>query len=154
MSIYFPFLLCLEAYSKALGTCLINHTEILCGSYLILQNIYASSQGIGARSWQLRTVVKGSKPLCLKFPKTYRMLVHSMVIPNWVRLTGFASPQVDGEMRQKGSTKDMIFKIPFLISHISSIMTLLEGDVILTGTAYLLFLVQLLKWKYLTTTKP
>ncbi|XP_065616546.1 probable acylpyruvase FAHD1, mitochondrial isoform X2 [Quercus suber] len=41
---------------------------------------------------------------------------------------------VDGEMRQKGSTKDMIFKIPFLISHISSIMTLLEGDVILTGT--------------------
>lgn len=42
--------------------------------------------------------------------------------------------KVDGEIRQKGSTKDMIFKIPFLISHISSIMTLLEGDVILTGT--------------------
>ena len=42
--------------------------------------------------------------------------------------------KVDGEIRQKGSTKDMIFKIPFLISYISSIMTLLEGDVILTGT--------------------
>ncbi|KAK9288068.1 hypothetical protein L1049_016514 [Liquidambar formosana] len=42
--------------------------------------------------------------------------------------------KVDGEIRQKGSTKDMMFKIPFLISHISSIMTLLEGDVILTGT--------------------
>lgn len=42
--------------------------------------------------------------------------------------------KVDGEIRQKGSTKDMIFKIPFLISHISSLMTLLEGDVILTGT--------------------
>ncbi|CAB4262667.1 unnamed protein product [Prunus armeniaca] len=42
--------------------------------------------------------------------------------------------KVDGELRQKGSTKDMIFKLPFLISHISSIMTLLEGDVILTGT--------------------
>lgn len=27
----------------------------------------------------------------------------------------------------------MIFKIPFLISYISSIMTLMEGDVILTG---------------------
>ncbi|KAK4388431.1 putative acylpyruvase FAHD2, mitochondrial [Sesamum angolense] len=38
------------------------------------------------------------------------------------------------EKRQKGSTSDMIFKIPFLISHISSIFTLLEGDVILTGT--------------------
>ncbi|KAJ6430874.1 hypothetical protein OIU84_018389 [Salix udensis] len=42
--------------------------------------------------------------------------------------------KVDGEIRQKGSTKDMIFKIPFLVSHISSIMTLFEGDVILTGT--------------------
>ncbi|KAK9136847.1 hypothetical protein Sjap_007441 [Stephania japonica] len=42
--------------------------------------------------------------------------------------------KVDGEIRQQGSTRDMIFKIPFLISHISSIMTLLEGDVILTGT--------------------
>ncbi|KAF3456254.1 hypothetical protein FNV43_RR00904 [Rhamnella rubrinervis] len=42
--------------------------------------------------------------------------------------------KVDGELRQKGSTKDMIFKIPFLISHISSIMTLFEGDIILTGT--------------------
>lgn len=53
---------------------------------------------------------------------------------------GFASQQVDGEIRQKGSTKDMMFKIPFLISHISSIMTLLEGDVILTGIAWSLFL--------------
>ncbi|XP_038894590.1 probable acylpyruvase FAHD1, mitochondrial [Benincasa hispida] len=42
--------------------------------------------------------------------------------------------KVDDEFRQKGSTKDMIFKIPYLISHISSLMTLLEGDVILTGT--------------------
>ncbi|GAB4851308.1 Acylpyruvase fahd1, mitochondrial [Ancistrocladus abbreviatus] len=42
--------------------------------------------------------------------------------------------KVDGETRQKGSTTDMIFKIPFIISHISTIMTLLEGDVILTGT--------------------
>lgn len=41
--------------------------------------------------------------------------------------------KVDGEIRQKGSTRDMIFKIPYLISHISSIMTLLQGDVILTG---------------------
>ncbi|KAK4801732.1 hypothetical protein SAY86_022219 [Trapa natans] len=42
--------------------------------------------------------------------------------------------KVDDEIKQKGSTKDMIFKIPHLISHISSIMTLFEGDVILTGT--------------------
>lgn len=42
--------------------------------------------------------------------------------------------KVDEEIRQKGSTKDMIFKLPFLISFISSYMTLFEGDVILTGT--------------------
>lgn len=42
--------------------------------------------------------------------------------------------KVDNQIKQKGSTKDMIFKIPYLISHISSIMTLFEGDVILTGT--------------------
>ncbi|KAL9237816.1 hypothetical protein vseg_012320 [Gypsophila vaccaria] len=42
--------------------------------------------------------------------------------------------EVDGVPRQKGSTKDMIFTIPFLISHISSFMTLMKGDVILTGT--------------------
>ncbi|XP_056698946.1 uncharacterized protein [Spinacia oleracea] len=47
---------------------------------------------------------------------------------------------VDGESKQKGSTKDIIFKIPFLISHISSFMTLMEGDVILTGTS-LVFLI-------------
>ncbi|WRX22583.1 Fumarylacetoacetase-like [Theobroma cacao] len=51
----------------------------------------------------------------------------------WLKMH-FLSTQVDGETRQKGSTKDMIFKIPYLISHISSIMTLCEGDVILTGT--------------------
>ncbi|XP_020100482.1 acylpyruvase FAHD1, mitochondrial [Ananas comosus] len=42
--------------------------------------------------------------------------------------------KVNDVLKQKGSTRDMIFKIPFLISHISSIMTLVEGDVILTGT--------------------
>ncbi|RLM92252.1 acylpyruvase FAHD1, mitochondrial-like isoform X2 [Panicum miliaceum] len=42
--------------------------------------------------------------------------------------------KVDDELRQKGSTGDMIFKIPYLVSYISSIMTLMEGDVILTGT--------------------
>ncbi|XP_053210460.1 acylpyruvase FAHD1, mitochondrial-like [Panonychus citri] len=42
--------------------------------------------------------------------------------------------KVNGQMRQDGNTKDMIFKIPFLISHISSFFTLEPGDVILTGS--------------------
>jgi 2-keto-4-pentenoate hydratase/2-oxohepta-3-ene-1,7-dioic acid hydratase in catechol pathway len=38
------------------------------------------------------------------------------------------------EMRQLGRTKDMVFDVPTLVSYISHIMTLLPGDVILTGT--------------------
>ncbi|KAI9030592.1 hypothetical protein DFJ74DRAFT_657110 [Hyaloraphidium curvatum] len=41
---------------------------------------------------------------------------------------------VDGAIKQDGTTRDMIFKIPDLISHVSQIMTLEEGDLILTGT--------------------
>lgn len=41
---------------------------------------------------------------------------------------------VNGSVRQKGSTKDMIFNIPTLISYISTYFTLEAGDVVLTGT--------------------
>lgn len=41
--------------------------------------------------------------------------------------------QVGNEMRQDGNTRDMIYKLPFLISYISGIMSLEPGDVILTG---------------------
>jgi len=44
------------------------------------------------------------------------------------------SCQVNDQMRQMGSTRDMLFNIPQLITFISSVMTLLPGDVILTGT--------------------
>ncbi|KAF8304992.1 hypothetical protein DL93DRAFT_2089901 [Clavulina sp. PMI_390] len=42
--------------------------------------------------------------------------------------------KINGEFKQNGNTKDMIFGIPQLINHISSIMSLQEGDLILTGT--------------------
>lgn len=41
---------------------------------------------------------------------------------------------VNGEMRQNGTSADMINRIPQIIAHISSIFTLEAGDVILTGT--------------------
>ena len=41
---------------------------------------------------------------------------------------------LNGDLKQDGSTKDLIFDIPTLIAHISSVMTLLPGDVVLTGT--------------------
>ncbi len=41
---------------------------------------------------------------------------------------------LNGDLVQDGTTKDLVFDIPTLVAHISSAMTLLPGDVILTGT--------------------
>jgi 2-keto-4-pentenoate hydratase/2-oxohepta-3-ene-1,7-dioic acid hydratase in catechol pathway len=41
---------------------------------------------------------------------------------------------LNGDLKQDGSTKDLIFDIPTLVAHITAAMTLLPGDVILTGT--------------------
>jgi 2-keto-4-pentenoate hydratase/2-oxohepta-3-ene-1,7-dioic acid hydratase in catechol pathway len=41
---------------------------------------------------------------------------------------------VDGEVRQAASTADMVFGVEEVIAYASELMTLLEGDVILTGT--------------------
>jgi 2-keto-4-pentenoate hydratase/2-oxohepta-3-ene-1,7-dioic acid hydratase in catechol pathway len=41
---------------------------------------------------------------------------------------------VNGEKKQDGRTSQIVHKVPALIAHITSCMTLLPGDVILTGT--------------------
>ncbi len=40
---------------------------------------------------------------------------------------------VNGELRQEGNTKDMIFDVPYLIEYLSGFMTLQAGDMIATG---------------------
>jgi 2,4-diketo-3-deoxy-L-fuconate hydrolase len=42
--------------------------------------------------------------------------------------------KVNGEFRQRSSTSEMIFGVPFLVSYLSQFMTLLPGDVVSTGT--------------------
>ncbi len=42
--------------------------------------------------------------------------------------------RVNGEVTQSGSTADMVFGVGEIVAYVSSIMTLLPGDVILTGT--------------------
>ena len=44
------------------------------------------------------------------------------------------SCNVNGEMRQMGSTRDMVFTIRQLVAYASSIMTLEPGDLLFTGT--------------------
>jgi len=74
--------------------------------------------------------------------------------PQWTRAKGFDSfcpigpwietdldtadlgvrCEVDGELRQNGRTSELVHPIATLISYISHVMTLLPGDIILTGT--------------------
>jgi 2-keto-4-pentenoate hydratase/2-oxohepta-3-ene-1,7-dioic acid hydratase in catechol pathway len=42
--------------------------------------------------------------------------------------------RVDGDLRQSASTTDMIFGVGELVAFVSRVMTLLPGDVIITGT--------------------
>ncbi|AOM42729.1 fumarylacetoacetate hydrolase family protein [Xenorhabdus hominickii] len=49
---------------------------------------------------------------------------HNLTLRTWV----------NGELRQQGTTADLIFNIPFLITYLSDFMTLQPGDMIATGT--------------------
>jgi 2-keto-4-pentenoate hydratase/2-oxohepta-3-ene-1,7-dioic acid hydratase in catechol pathway len=44
------------------------------------------------------------------------------------------STALNGEPKQDGHTSDMVFAVPDIVAYVSSFMTLLPGDVILTGT--------------------
>ncbi len=41
---------------------------------------------------------------------------------------------LNGELKQRGNTNDLIFAVPRMVSFISNVMTLLPGDIIATGT--------------------
>ncbi|MDM0044404.1 fumarylacetoacetate hydrolase family protein [Variovorax dokdonensis] len=41
---------------------------------------------------------------------------------------------VNGEVRQRSNTSDMIFPVAEIVAHLSQFMTLLPGDVVITGT--------------------
>lgn len=44
------------------------------------------------------------------------------------------SLSVNGDQRQLGNTRDLLFPVPFLISYLSGIFSLQAGDLIFTGT--------------------
>ena len=59
-------------------------------------------------------------------------LVDAADIPDPMNLRLCTS--VNGKITQEGTTRDMVFSIPWLIEYLSAIMTLSPGDLILTGT--------------------
>jgi 2,4-diketo-3-deoxy-L-fuconate hydrolase len=65
----------------------------------------------------------------------------SPIGPSIVTVDELANPDdlalscaVDGETLQDGRTNDLIFSVPALVSYLSSILPLLPGDIIFTGT--------------------
>ena len=52
------------------------------------------------------------------------------VDPTHLRLTTY----VNDELKQDGNTADLVYDVPALVAFVSSAMTLLPGDMILTGT--------------------
>jgi 2-keto-4-pentenoate hydratase/2-oxohepta-3-ene-1,7-dioic acid hydratase in catechol pathway len=59
-------------------------------------------------------------------------LVTADEIADWQNLSMWLD--VNGHRHQKGTTKTMVFGVPFLISYLSRFMSLQPGDVIATGT--------------------
>jgi len=67
--------------------------------------------------------------------ETFGPLGPWLVTPDEVDVQNLAMwLDVNGEKRQRGSTKTMIFNVNFLVSYISQFMVLDVGDVIITGT--------------------
>ena len=56
--------------------------------------------------------------------------VDTDIVPSDVAIETY----LNGELRQSARTSDMIFSVAELVSFVSSIMTLLPGDLVLTGT--------------------
>ncbi len=69
---------------------------------------------------------------CDTFAPLGPWLVTPDEVPDASRLTLWLD--VNGERKQTGTTANMVFDVPELVSYISRFMTLLPGDVISTGT--------------------
>ncbi|KAM8706579.1 hypothetical protein ACLKA7_010787 [Drosophila subpalustris] len=94
---------------------------------------YMIAQDISARDWN---VLLGGQTLLGKSLDSFcplgSVIVHKCHVPDvnnlWIKTI------VNGEERQCGNTRNMIFKIDYIIHRLSQFMTLCPGDIILTGT--------------------
>lgn len=93
---------------------------------------YMICNDVSARDWQLRTPT-------MTLGKSFD--THGPIGP-WLTLRDeVADPHalslrtlINGELRQNGNTRDMIFDIWHQISYLSQVMTLKPGDILATGT--------------------
>ncbi len=63
---------------------------------------------------------------------------HACALGKWVEHSEFGnlnfSLKVNGEVRQRGNTKDMVFNVETLVEYIKKHFPVVPGDIILTGT--------------------
>lgn len=105
-----------------------NEAEDYIGGYIIALDMTARDLQKEAKNsgepWSISKGFDTSCPISDFIPKEVISKPDSLQI--WCK--------VNGDLKQKGDTSDMIFKIPSLISFISQYFTLETGDLILTGT--------------------
>jgi 2-keto-4-pentenoate hydratase/2-oxohepta-3-ene-1,7-dioic acid hydratase in catechol pathway len=93
---------------------------------------YCNVNDLSARDLQLRTPQWLLGKTCDDFSPLGPYLVTADEVGNPNDLTIKAT--VNGEVRQSSNTSDMIFPCDEIVSYISQHMTLVPGDIILTGT--------------------
>ena len=90
---------------------------------------YTAGNDVSARDLQKKdgqwTRAKGFDSFCPLGPA-----IETELDPAGLRI----SCEVNGELRQEASTDDMVFGVAEVFAFVSRVMTLLPGDVILTGT--------------------
>jgi len=93
---------------------------------------YSIFNDVSARDYQNRT----SQWLLGKSFDTFGPLGPALVTPDEIPDPHDLDLKlsVNGVLKQHTNTRNMIFKIPFLVSYISQVMTLEPGDIISTGT--------------------
>ena len=95
---------------------------------------YTNGNDVSARDWQIGR--PGGQWLLGKTPDTFAPMGPDLVTkdevadPNQLQI----QLRLNGETLQNSSTKELIFKIDELVSHLSQLITLEPGDVIYTGT--------------------
>lgn len=96
---------------------------------------YTNCNDVSARDLQLETGDQWLRGKCLDtFCPLGPWLVSKDEIPDPHTLS--IKCLVNGELMQDSNTKQMIFKIPYLIKYLSEAFTLLPGDIIITGTPH------------------
>lgn len=94
---------------------------------------YVLSNDVSEREFQLERGGQWDKGKgCDTFGPLGPWLVTKDEIPNPQKLAMWLD--VNGQRMQTGNTKTMIFSVAKIVSHLSEYMTLLPGDVIITGT--------------------